>query len=370
MNTAKTMIKFKNYPDLYTYRRSSVLSPEAQKATYDLGRAIQDMNVRPDKIVLFRNSLKNISPGAVPRALDEIREIASLYRTQDYKIKSGAFHNIFCIKKPHREKQTILLQANPDLAWLFLFHGNGYVRQEALDNLVSLPISSFEFTAIVYRLNDWVENVRFSAAQYASKNFTKIAPEIIGQSVFFLINQSGVFRRWEKEKQILLDEAIYRSDVLDYLKYEFIEIQSGSVGQTLQQLLKRSDFDGYLPELASLAALPSVRALALKTILFSKAEWFTGYKRQWVNKALGIDRRLANFETRLITIPTDFDKFLIMAGNDKSAHVRKVAASTLIYKRSEATNTMDKVAVILKNDKNSSVRSRVNFYIRKRNDKE
>jgi hypothetical protein len=366
----KVMVKLNNYFDLYTYRKLSVLPPEAQKATYDLGIAIQEMNVSPSKILLFRNSLQDVAPAAVSRAVEEIREIASLYRTEDFKIKSGALHKLFNIKKSHQEQQITLLKANPDLAWLFLFHGNGYVRQEALDNLTSLPMSSFEFTAIVYRLNDWVANVRFSAAQYVSKNFTKIAPEFIGQSAFFLINQSGAFRRWEKDNYILVEEAIYRPDVLDYLKCKFIEIQSGSIGQTLQQLLKRSDFDNHLPELAELAALPSVRASALRTLLFSKAEWFTGYKRQWVNKALGIDRRLASFESRLITTPNYFDKFLIMAGNDKSAHVRKVAASALIYKRSDATDIMDEIDEILKNDKNSSVRSRVEFYIRKRNEKE
>jgi hypothetical protein len=62
-----------------------------------------------------------------------------------------------------------LMAQNPDYAWLFLFHGNGYVREAALDAINDPPSSPFFFAALTWRLNDWVWQVREAAAECASR---------------------------------------------------------------------------------------------------------------------------------------------------------------------------------------------------------
>jgi hypothetical protein len=59
--------------------------------------------------------------------------------------------------------EQVLLGQNPDIAWLFLFHPSGYVRQAALDCISDPPNSPFYLAALVWRLNDWVE--RFAMQQ-------------------------------------------------------------------------------------------------------------------------------------------------------------------------------------------------------------
>jgi hypothetical protein len=49
-----------------------------------------------------------------------------------------------------------LLAANADLAWLFLFHPSGYLRETALDHIITPPTSPFFLAALAWRLNDWV----------------------------------------------------------------------------------------------------------------------------------------------------------------------------------------------------------------------
>ena len=354
--TAKT-----NYQNLYTYRKCSVLTPDAQTAVFKLGQAIENGTNISKKIFKFRDALKTLPASSVPRASIEIREIAKFHKIYHQPVQTSGF--LIKLVKP-----TLLdkLNSNPDLGWLLIFHGNGYVRQAALEKLNNAPESEFEFSAIVYRLNDWVGNVRTAATQYAASFFPKTSSNIVGQSSFFLLAQAQVLNRWNQDEQTLLEDTIYRPDVLKHIKDQFLSIRSGRVGHTFQQILRRSDFDTKLNELAHEAILPSVRAVAMDALLNNRARWFVGYKKQWVDKVFGISRRSAEFGTRPIDVQSDFETLLLNAASDKSAQVRKIAISAMITRIKNASKTMDEVARKLQTDKNLSVRSRVDFYLRTR----
>ena len=354
------------HEDLYTYRKRSVLPPDAQTAVYELGQAVENRSITTTKISKFRDALKTVPASAVPRASAEIREIAGIYQGYHQPEQpTGLLAKFLTTLKP-KSPITDALRSHSDIGWLLIFHGNGYVRQAALEALSSTPHSEFEFSAIVYRLNDWVENIRYSAAPYAKSFFPKTHPAIVGQSAFFLLAQARVLSRWNRDGQVVLEDTIYRPDVLEYLKVQFLSTRSGRVGHTIQQILKRPDFDTRLSELARNAALPSVRAVAMDALLNNRARWFVGYKKQWIDKVFSISRRVADFETRSVDLHTDFDGLLVAAASDKSAQVRKVAADTLNANLDGASEKMDKVAETLQHDKNSSVRSRIDFYMRKR----
>lgn len=353
-----------DYEDLFTHRKRSVLPPNVQTAVFELGRAIENRSILSKQISRFRSALKTVPAAAVPRASAEIREIAKIYQSYHQPDQtSGLLAKLLNLPKP---KSSLLdeLNSNPDLGWLLIFHGNGYVRQAALETLADAPESEFEFSAIVYRLNDWVKNIRTAAAQYAAMFFPKTRSDIVGQSSFFLLAQAQVLSRWNQDGQTLLEGAIYRPDVLQHLKDQFLSVRSGRVGHTLQQILRRPDFDTQLSELARDAILPSVRAVAMDALLNNRCRWFVGHKKQWVDKVFGISRSVAEFESRPVNVFSDFDSLLRDAASDNSAQVRKIAADAINVNVNNTSKTIDEVARTLQQDKNASVRSRIDFFLR------
>ena len=180
------MASFQHYEDIFTHRKKSVLPETAQQAIYKLGIAVQNGLILDAQIESFRDDLEQVPAAAVPQASQEIRDIAKLY---------GGF----TVKHA--------LGEHPELGWLYLFHGNGFYRQEAIEVLRSAPRSPFEFTAIVYRLNDWVGNVRSAALKYAARQFCNTAAAVVSESSFFLLSQANLLARWEPEGQRLLKDA-------------------------------------------------------------------------------------------------------------------------------------------------------------------
>lgn len=302
----------------------------------------------------------------VPQASDDIRNIAQIYRNREFH--SPETQRIF--RWPFSKKlpaHTIQLGQAPELGWLLMFSGNGFVRQAGIEALTGPPQCPFEFSAIVYRLNDWVENVRKATVAYCKEHLEKTSTDIITESAFFLIHQSRLLKRWDNESEKLLKDVIYRPEVVHKLKDRLLSAKTGHVGPVFQALLQRQDFDRHLLELSGEAALPTIRATAAKTLLSRRAQWFVGYEQEWVDKSLGLSRRIARFDNRSIEIDVQFDEVLERASADKSAQVRKIAADALIANRFDADEKMDKIADTLAEDRNSSVRSRADFYKRKRN---
>ncbi|WP_104825426.1 hypothetical protein [Rhizobium sp. NXC24] len=342
-----TSANLTDYPDGYTHRKRSLVPPEAQSAVHDLGRGDFGLN---DRITCFRDGLAQMDAFAVPRASDEIRRIGGLYA-----FYSGQSSNVFG-----------QLRACPRLGWLMLFHGDGYIRQAALESLPDIPNSPFEFAAIVYRMNDWVTIVGQAASNYAARAFQKTDAGIVAESSFFLLEQLDVLGRLSTESRSLLTDTIYRPDVIAALRAEFLTIRSGRVARTLRQLLRRPEFDRYLEELARSAALPSVRAAAMETLLSGKATWLVGHTLQKVDKIYGRCQYIPEFGSRPLECIVDSESLLKMAAEDKAAHVRKVACDTLIALRHSASPEMDQVALKLAADRNAAVRSRAEFYVRQR----
>lgn len=359
----------KSYKDIYTYRQRSVLPAEVQTAVYRLGEAINGQTGTQNMIEEYRNALRGLPASAVPRASDEIRNIAGMYRGYHSPAQTMSLGDRIMSILGRNVTLPHMLKSYPDMGWLVLFHGNGYLRQAALENLNSAPQSEFEFTAIIYRMNDWVENVRILAERYFKEFDRQTEPSIVGDAAFFLLAQASKLSRWNERGRNLFEAGVYRSEVLNYMKGQFLSQRTGSVGRTLQQVLKRPDFDPELAELARNAKLPSVRAIAMDTLLNDRARWFVGYGKEWINKPLGVSRRVAVFETRPIHVETDFDELLKLASSDRTAQVRKIAADALIAKRHDATAEMDSIAQVLQSDKSSSVQSRIDFYLRERQEK-
>ncbi|MGH1446830.1 MAG: hypothetical protein ACRBBO_12375 [Cognatishimia sp.] len=355
------MPKHAEYPDLFNYRKRSVLPEDVQELARELGISFRRKLVSAELVTAFRRTLQNLPAELVPRAAYEIREIAQMNMGYSQKEPVGLISRLLQALGLKRINASTLLKKHPDLSWLLMFHGSGYLRQAAMQALTTSPSCPFEFAAIVYRLNDWVGNVRTASTEYAREFLVTASAETISESAFFLLPQVGHLNRWDDQSLLFVNDSFYRADVLFEMRQKFLDYRSGMLGKSLRLILQRADFDIHLEKLALDAHLPTVRAIAAETLLMGRARWFVGYRREWVNKSYGVTRRVAEFETRKVEIDFGVEEILSAAVRDRSSLVRRIAADFLISKREHLTAEMAELSDILRNDKSSAVRSRIDF---------
>ena len=255
-----------------------------------------------------------------------------------------------------------LLAANANLAWLFLFHPNGYVRLAALHRIDTAPSSPFFLAALACRLNDWVPQVREAARLCAERELPLVDARVAATAAPYLLGRRIAWSRWTDE-QDTLDKVFARKDVLEVLATQLRAETTGPLAACLHHALRFSDIDKYLIELARHARQPSVRALAYRCLISGKADWIVGSEWMWIDKVYFLRRRVPKLGTRSIERDAPVADLVREAARDKSAIVRKVAADALIAKQCRLPDQEGFVAQLAK-DKSAAVRSRADFLLR------
>jgi hypothetical protein len=299
-----------------------------------------------------------LSPDLVVRAGREIASVARL----DARPSRGGPSLMRFFRPPLSDAD--LLASHPDLAWLFLFHHGGYVRQAALDAISTPPASPFFFAAIAWRLNDWVEPVRAAAARCAARVLHATAPEVAAGSALFLLDRLPSWGRWTNEQRAL-DEAFAKPEVAAVLADHLREDHTGALGACLRHALRYPSMDAHLPRLAAEAVQPAVRAVSLRCLLARRASWPDGFAWMWIDKASGLSKRVPRFGLRAIPVSAPIAELITQGAHDRSAVVRKVVAEALMEVQPQPANA-EAVIARLASDCSAAVRSRADFLMRQR----
>jgi hypothetical protein len=268
------------------------------------------------------------------------------------------------VRRPSRSAFDLLVDAS-NLAHLFLFHRDGYVREAALHRFPGPPESPFFLAALVYRLNDWVAPVRDAALRCAERVFPVIAPEVVISAAPFLLTRWRYWQRWEREGASIIDTLFEREDVSTLLVMRFAQEANGPLATELRYSLRGQNLDRHLLSLAHYARQPNVRAVALKTLLCGHASWPIGFERKWIDKRFNNARRISLYAQRAITEQYATDTLITKGLQDKSAMVRRVAADALIERRETFADIEDAIAK-LGRDPSPSLKERALFLARKR----
>ena len=269
-------------------------------------------------------------------------------------------HYLLRMRKLLSEQE--LLAQNPDYAWLFLFHGNGYVREAALDAINDPPASPFLFAALAWRLNDWVPQVRDAAAECARRVLPRISADIAANAALYLLVRRLAWRRWNDEAAVL-DLVFGRTDVITAVAKRLQQQSTGSLATLMRNALRYPDIDEHLPRLAANAVQPSVRAIAYQCLIAGKASWQTGFEIVWINKVYGLYRSIPKLGSRDIKAAEPAGDWIKAAAYDRSTIVRKVAADALIADRARLPDAAALIARLAK-DRNSAIRSRADYLLR------
>jgi hypothetical protein len=255
-----------------------------------------------------------------------------------------------------------LLAGNADLAWLFLSHPSGYLREAALCHITAPPTSPFFLAALAWRLNDWVEPVRQAAKRCVKRIAPDVAAAVAADAAVYLLERRFVWGRWRDEANIL-DLVFTRDDVLAALATRLQKQSTGPLAACLRYALRYPGMDQHLARLAKAAVQPSVRAAAYKCLISGKAAWPVGFEWTWIDKVYGLRRRTPLLHTRTIQRDRPPADFVEPGIRDKSPFVRRVAVDAMITVRWEIPDERSLIAHLAK-DQSPLVRSRADFLLR------
>lgn len=342
----------------HTHNRNPVLPLNIQAALIDFGKALSKGHVVEAQLDALIKDLSTLPAKAITEVDSSIAYLANLNR-QPHKEMS-----LLSLFQPDISALALLKQS-PKLAHIYLFHRDGYVREAALHSFTAAPQSPFFLAAIAYRLNDWVQPVRVTAQYCAKQIFPKVAPEVVVDAAPYLISRWRYWGRWEQEDTAIIDTLFERSDVMALWAERYRHATTGPLASQIRYILRGGGFDAYLHALVQDAVVPSVRAIALKTLLDGVAKWPIGFDKQWIDKRFHIYRRITRYAQRDLKVHYDKNNLIIKGLSDKSPVVRRVAADALI----ECRDTFPEIAVAidrLLSDRSCSIRERGDYLARKR----
>ncbi len=298
--------------------------------------------------------LDTLPPAMVVRADYELRWVLGLYDSAPYGTAYWRPGSILAAQDVAR------LARVPDLAYLFLFHSNGRLRERALECLRSGARSPFFLAAIALRLNDWAAPVRSAAVACADTVFPLTDSSIVEAAAYFLLAQRYEWCRWTVTETAPLDRALQRADVAERLIGTLLDATSGPVGPLFRSALRGTGFDRWLPRLALEARHPELRKVALQALIQRTVRWPSHRERRWIDKSQGRYREALVFASRPVESDVLAEQALMMAARDQSVTVRRIAVITLLTEGRSLAGFAEAAALLI-NDKNRALRERTAY---------
>ena len=300
--------------------------------------------------------LATLNPGQVARADWEIADAAGLHRRPPPSLLGR-------LLSP-RPSDTEQLSRTPGLEYLFLFHRDGRLREAALLKIQEGLASPFLLATVIWRLNDWVPPVREAAVECANRSFPLTDPGIVASVAAELLVRQASWGRWRDERAIL-ERTFARRDVAERLAELIKREKTGPRASTLRHALRTPALDRHLDQIVQEAVQPAVRAVALHALIEGRAEWPSGTAWQWLDKSMGLRRRIPVFDRRPLTVALPREALIARGVNDRSALVRRVALAGII-RHLLGTTEACMFAGLLAADRSPSVRERAAFILRAR----
>lgn len=265
-------------------------------------------------------------------------------------------------------EERIAMQQVSGLASVFMFHGDGRIREEAIHNLHEPMLAPANVYALYWRLNDWAPEVRQASLAAVNRVMPPTEASIIVPALWAILPYAYTWGRWSEEGAKEIDKILTRPDVATVFLDEIKSTRRSHLGLIFRQLSKTPWIDLHVESVFRDAPLPHIRAIALDMLLTCSARWPTGQKRRvWTNRSVGEFRTEPVFAKREITIEVDAIELIAAGAMDRSAMVRRRAVDGLIALRHnpDIIAAMPQIVTHLREDPNIGVRTRIEFLLRK-----
>ncbi|MEQ1754844.1 MAG: hypothetical protein ABL973_12010 [Micropepsaceae bacterium] len=336
--------------------QTSVLPENFRQILHRVGQALEEQRPLGREFDGVLDALNGLEPSTMNTAEREIVNLASLNR--------GRRKVPFLIRAfSRRIRDMDQLDQRSDLKFLFLFHRDGMVREQALRRISEPLPSAFLFAAVARRLNDWVPSVRQAAAECGTRCFARTQADCIAQAALPLLARENSWGRWSGERDILA-QAFARPDVGDALAMQLQVRTTGPLAKIMNYALRYDNLDRHLDMLARKAMQPAIRATAAQALIDGHAQWQTGWTWAWIDKPMGLRRREPVFATRPLTGSSPRMQWVETCVADRSAMVRRMALDALIRHKVDQPEARRIAEPFLK-DASAPVRERAEFIVNK-----
>ncbi len=336
----------KPYPHFWT------IPPELARAVSDITGSLDSGRLPGAHLVVkARDTLLGLPLERAMAIEAQVRDAGQFYRYRRPRISPWPW------QKPIAPQQA--MRVRPDLAAIFLCHGDGYVRQAALEFLDCLR-SPFAVCLLAMRLNDWAEPVRKAAQACSDRLVPDTDPECLANALWFMLPRFG---SWKRGGQAL-DQwvaGLQSPEVAAHLISRMrVASSGGQAGKVLRAVAQWPSTDPHLVDLARQAKQPGIRATAWRWLIDGEARRLVGFRVErdpWTQRQV---RRLPQFETRPFDRPLALDDLLLEAASDRSVVVRRVAADGFMRHRHEVVDPsrlIDRLSL----DPSGAVQSTVRF---------
>ena len=263
-----------------------------------------------------------------------------------------------------RDAVIQLLHDAPHLAEIFVFHGDGHLREAALHRLASPCSGPASVYALFSRLNDWAIPVRRAAAAAIARCLPITPAPVITPAIKALVPVITTWRRWSHEGPQALDDLLMRRDVAALILSDILQSREAGVGQMFRALSINPWIDQHLDQIACSARQPNLRAMASHAIFSQTVVWpARKMRRIWVDRSMGLYRQEPVFHDRALSVAADRGAMINAAARDRSGMVRRSAADAMIALRHEAglALAIETAAHLLTDDPNIGVQRRMQF---------
>ncbi len=345
------------YPDVDDERRLSVLPPLAQRGLARLGEDVRGGVLDKGNLKAVLDRLSALPLSALIQVDREIRH-RTLFLEYDQVTFIGLLNSVLQRAPGH------LLERSEDLAYVFVCHGNGYLREAALKRIAKAAPSAFLFALVAYQLNNWVPEVREAARDCLGRIIPLTSAAIVAEAAMYVLQHRDFWQRGAAEAGIL-DSVLTEPGLREMLIKRLATSRDGAPNRTLVAVLRYPEVDSYLPRLAGGAAHPEVRAVAARALLSGFARWPTGRDRAWIDKSMGRYRPVTVFATRPVERLEDIEALLAQTAGDPAVQVRKMAMQALID-APDLWEARKPLIARMAEDRSSAVRAGIDYILRHR----
>ena len=307
------------------------------------------------RVVVFRGSTHDATQAVrafvdavAPLPLRDVNEWVAIIRDEEWSASVAVMNRRW--RRFRRSPERIL-------SWVDLTSWDGFRRERMIRSITGGVPNSFVFALLLYRLNDWVPEVRVAARDVVPAVARATEPGIVADVLMALLPRLPTWQRsGEGEVETLLSLLCVGS-VAQALSSRLMTATSGPTATILTQALRTSALDDHLTDLTD-AVQPAVRAQAYATLLRGEARWREGYDWVWIDKSSGQRERVPNIVSRALTVSARAEALVERALDDRSAAVRRIGGDALIERRHELGETAIAMARRLTDDPYPSLAER------------
>lgn len=242
-----------------------------------------------------------------------------------------------------RQNRLIALARRPELAVVLIFHGDGRIREAALQMLEGPLDHPVIVYGLVSRLNDWSPQVRDAAVEAFERCFSATPVEILLPAVWSLLLNTRDWRRWwyepykKRPETLGFERAVLQNRTLTEGLIDWIaQDQHRGAGLIFRFLCRNPHLDGLLAKLVFTAHPPHIRTIALNCLVSGRVRWSLGTRtRRRVNIWNDHVRMEPDFGERAISVEYDLVEILDRALDDRATMVRREAFDAVILHRQD-----------------------------------